>query len=152
MQVSWCTAGITACVRMTFPGTLSAMRIVGIGIDLIECQRVRDILDRHGERLTERLLTDAEWAYVQKHRDVVPRLAGRFAAKEAVLKVLGTGWRGKIAWRDIEILNNSQGCPSVTLSGECKAVAEKMGINEVLISITHTENYGAATALAQSNR
>ena len=74
-------------------------------------------------------------------------MAGRFAAKEAILKVLGTGWRGKIAWRDMEILNDKAGQPGVTLTGECKRVADGLGITRILVSITHTEHYAAATAI-----
>lgn len=122
------------------------MRIISTGIDLIECQRIREVLDRHGERLLDRLLTPAELSYVQQHRDIIPRLAGRFAAKEAVLKVLGTGWRGGIAWRDMEILNDRAGSPHLTLSGECARIAEQIGITRIFISITHTEHYAAATA------
>jgi len=123
------------------------MRIVATGIDLIECKRIRDVWQRHGDRLTDRLLTPAEMEYIRRHRDVVPRLAGRFAAKEAILKVLGTGWRGRIAWRDMEILNDVSGQPCVTLTGECRAVAKRLGISSILISITHTEDYAAATAI-----
>src|SRR6185436_10689572 len=102
-------------------GTLNRMNVIAIGTDLIECQRIRDVWQRHGDRLTDRLLTPAELDYVRQYtKDVVPRLAGRFAAKEAVLKVLGTGWRGQIAWRDIEIINHSSGQPAVQLSGECR--------------------------------
>lgn len=122
------------------------MKIIAQGIDLIECQRIREIWQRHGDMLTNRLLTEAELAYVQRHRDAVPRLAGRFAAKEAILKVLGTGWRGRITWRDMEILNEDHGRPFVRLTGECQRVAEQLGITEILISITHTENYAAAVA------
>jgi holo-[acyl-carrier protein] synthase len=122
------------------------MKIIAQGIDLIECQRIRDIWQNHGDRLTDRLLTSAELAYVRTHRDPVPRLAGRFAAKEAILKVLGTGWKGKIAWRDMEILNDEAGRPFVTLTDECKRVADSLGITQILISITHTENYAAAIA------
>ncbi|NLX12109.1 MAG: holo-ACP synthase [Phycisphaerales bacterium] len=122
------------------------MKIIGQGIDLIECQRIREIWQRHGDRFTERLLTEAELAYVRRHRDAVPRLAGRFAAKEAILKVLGTGWRGRIAWQDMEILNDDYGRPFVKLTGECQRIAEQHGITEILISITHTENYAASVA------
>lgn len=122
------------------------MRIVATGIDLIECERIRELWDRHGQRVVDRLLTPAEWAYVQSHKDFIPRLAGRFAAKEAILKVLGTGWRGGIAWTDMEILNDRAGSPHLTLSGECARIAEQLGITQILISITHTQNYGAATA------
>lgn len=124
------------------------MTIVGVGIDLIECSRIRDLWERHGDRLAERLLTEAELAYCRRYTaDVVQRVAGRFAAKEAILKVLGTGWRGQIAWRDMEILNDSAGKPSATLTGECGIIAARLGIAAIHISITHTENYAAATAI-----
>ena len=122
------------------------MKIIAQGIDLIECQRIRDVWQRHGDRLTDRLLTPAELDYVRIHRDPVPRLAGRFAAKEAILKVLGTGWKGKIAWRDMEILNDPAGRPFVTLTDECKRIADSLGITQILISITHTDNFAAAVA------
>jgi len=122
------------------------MRIIATGVDLIECQRLRELWERHGRRVTDRLLTPAEWGYVQGHKDFIPRLAGRFAAKEAILKVLGTGWRNGIAWRDMEILNDAAGSPRMNLSGECARVADHLGITQVFISITHTANYAAATA------
>jgi holo-[acyl-carrier protein] synthase len=124
------------------------MKIISTGIDLIECKRIRDVWQRHGDRLTDRLLTPAELEYARRFvKDIVPRVAGRFAAKEAILKVLGTGWRGQIAWRDMEILNDPSGRPEVTLTGECQRVAADLGITQILISITHTENYAAATAI-----
>ena len=122
------------------------MRIISQGIDLIECRRIRELWQRHGDRLTDRLLTPAELEYVRRHRDRVPHLAGRFAAKEAILKVLGTGWRGKVAWRDMEITNDGSGRPQVTLTGECERIARTLGITDILVSITHTENYAAASA------
>ncbi len=123
------------------------MRIINQGIDLVECARIREVWQRHGERFADRILTDAELAYVKQHRDPVARIAGRFAAKEAILKVLGTGWRGNISWRDMEILNNPLGQPIVTLSGECERLARKLDITRVLISITHTREHAAATAI-----
>ncbi len=131
---------------------IATMRIVAQGIDLIECERIGQIWKRHGQRFLTRLLTDAEIRYVQRYKDAVPSVAGRFAAKEAILKVLGTGWRGKIAWRDMEILNDSQGQPHVTLSGECARIAETLGITRIVTSITHTPNYAAATALGLDER
>jgi len=128
------------------------MRIVGQGIDLIECERIRQIWQRHGERFVRRLLTEAEWAHVQRYKDAVPSMAGRFAAKEAILKVLGTGWRGRIAWRDMEILNDAKGQPHVTLTGECARIAENLGITRILASITHTPHYAAATAVGLDER
>ena len=124
------------------------MRIIGQGIDLIECKRIRNVWQRHGDRLTDRLLTKTELEYVRKFtKEVVPRMAGRFAAKEAILKVLGTGYRGKITWQDMEITNDGNGRPHVALFGECKRIADELGITEITVSITHTENYAAATAI-----
>ena len=105
------------------------------------------MVERHGDRFLERILTAEERAYVAQHKDQIPHIAGRFAAKEAVLKVLGTGWRGKIAWRDVEVLNDANGRPDVVLSGECAAVADRNGIGRVLLSIAHTENYAVGSAI-----
>ena len=82
------------------------------------------------------------------NRNTVEKYAGRFAAKEAILKLLGTGWRGKIAWTDIEVTNNDAGRPEVTLSGEVKVIADRMGIGQISISITHTANFAIASAVA----
>jgi len=123
------------------------MTLVGHGIDLIECARIEKIRREHPEQFLARILTPAERAYCERHRDPTPRIAGRFAAKEAILKVLGTGWRGAISWTDMEILNDSAGRPVVSLSGECARLAGELGITEVLISITHTENYASASAI-----
>jgi holo-[acyl-carrier protein] synthase len=123
------------------------MKIVSQGIDLVECERIRDIWQRHGDRFLQRLLTEAEIQHVHRYKNPVPSLAGRFAAKEAILKVLGTGWRGQIAWRDMEITNDVAGQPSVALSGESKHIADRLGITRILISITHTENHAAASAI-----
>lgn len=123
------------------------MPIVAHGIDLIECERIAKIWREHPDRFLGRVLTPAERAYCEKHKDPVPRIAGRFAAKEAVLKVLGTGWRGQIAWTDIEITNDSAGQPHVTLSGHCREVARQLGITKILLSITHTEKHAAASAI-----
>ncbi len=123
------------------------MSIRGHGIDLIECARIAALLDRHGGRFRQRILTPAERDAAARYQDAVPHIAGRFAAKEAVLKVLGTGWRGKIAWTDIEIVNDSAGAPHVRLSGEAANVAQQRGIARIILSITHTESYAAASAI-----
>ena len=106
------------------------------------------MVQRHGERFLKRVFTDAERAYAKANRNEMEKLAGRFAAKEAILKLMGTGWRGKIAWTDIEIINNAVGQPEVTLSGEVKAIAEALGITHISISITHTANFAIASAVA----
>lgn len=124
------------------------MKIVAHGIDLVDCPRIEEMVKRHGERFIKRVFTSAEQAYAEANKDKIEKLAGRFAAKEAVLKLMGTGWRGKIAWTDIEIVNNAAGQPEVTLSGEVKELAEKLGIEHVSVSITHTANFVIASAVA----
>ena len=128
------------------------MEIVAHGIDLVDCPRIEQMIQRHGERFIKRVFTAAEQAYARKNKNEVEKLAGRFAAKEAVLKLVGTGWRGKIAWTDIEIINNPSGQPEVTLSGEVKKIAGKLGIKHVSVSITHTANFAIASAVALAEK
>lgn len=123
------------------------MRMIAHGIDLIECERIEKVWREHPDRFLSRVLTPAERAYCEKHKHPIPRISGRFAAKEAILKMLGTGWRGQIAWTDIEILNDSAGQPHVTLTGHCRTVADSLGITRVMLSITHTEKNAAASAI-----
>jgi holo-[acyl-carrier protein] synthase len=124
------------------------MQIVAHGIDLVDCPRIEDMIERHGERFINRVFTPAEQAYAEANKNKTEKLAGRFAAKEAVLKLMGTGWRGKIAWTDIEIVNNAAGQPEVTLSGEVKKLADNLGIKHISVSITHTANFVIASAVA----
>jgi len=129
------------------------MEIIAHGIDLVDCPRIEAMIKRHGERFIKRVFTAGERAYAKANKNEVEKLAGRFAAKEAVLKLIGTGWRGKISWTDIEILNNPAGRPEVGLSGEVKKIAERLGIKHISLSITHTANFAicSAVALARSN-
>ncbi len=124
------------------------MPILGHGIDIVETSRIRKLVDEHGQRFLDRCFTPAEQAYCSRNpKRYYEHLAGRFAAKEAILKVLGTGWRGSIAWQDMEILNDRSGEPQATLGGECARIAEKKGITRILITITHTHTYAAASAI-----
>ena len=129
------------------------MKIVAHGIDLVDCPRIEQMVQRHGERFVKRVFTAAERAYAEANKNEIEKLAGRFAAKEAILKLMGTGWRGRIAWTDIEVINNAAGQPEVTLSGEVKKIADGLGIRHISVSITHTANFAiaSAVALAQSN-
>lgn len=129
------------------------MEVVAHGIDLVDCPRIEQMVQRHGERFLRRVFTDAERAYAKANKNEIEKLAGRFAAKEAILKLMGTGWRGKIAWTDIEIINSAVGQPEVTLSGEVRNIADRLGIKHVSVSITHTANFAiaSAVALAKSN-
>ena len=124
------------------------MEIIAHGIDLVDCPRIEDMINRHGTRFINRVFTAAEQTYAQANKNGIEKLAGRFAAKEAILKLMGTGWRGKIAWTDIEIVNNPTGQPEVTLCGEVKKIADKLGIKHISISITHTANFAIASAVA----
>ena len=124
------------------------MEIIAHGIDLVDFPRIQEMVDRHEARFLNRVFTAAEQAYAGANANGVEKLAGRFAAKEAILKLLGTGWRGKIAWTDIEIINNPAGQPQVTLSGVVKKLADEMGIKHITVSITHTANFAIASAVA----
>jgi holo-[acyl-carrier protein] synthase len=124
------------------------MPIVGHGIDIVETARIKRSFDEHGERFLDRVFTPAEQKYCAGNKKrYFEHLAGRFAAKEAVLKVLGTGWRGGIAWTDIEIVNESTGQPRITLSGECQRIAGELGIASWHISISHIETHATASAI-----
>ena len=128
------------------------MELVAHGIDLVDCPRIEEMIERHGERFIKRVFTAAEQAYAETKKNKIEKLAGRFAAKEAILKLMGTGWRGKIAWTDIEIINNAAGQPEVTLAGEVRKIAEGLGIKHVSVSITHTANFAIASAVALAEK
>lgn len=119
--------------------------IVGLGIDIAEVDRMRAAIERRGEALVERVFTPAEIAYCRKHRDPYERFAGRFAAKEAAMKALGTGWRRGIRWLDIEVTRQARGKPTLELRGEARKIAEKLEVKNIVLTITHSGN----TALAQ---
>jgi holo-[acyl-carrier protein] synthase len=119
--------------------------IVGLGVDISEVDRIREAIARHGERFLSRVFTPAEIAYCNRHRDSAERFAGRFAAKEAVMKALGTGWTSGVRWVDIEVVRMPTGRPTVALHGVARGIAERLGLRHASLSITHSGN----TALAQ---
>jgi holo-[acyl-carrier protein] synthase len=124
------------------------MQICAHGIDLVDCGRIASLLERHPERFVRRVYTSAEQAYADKGKNKVERLSGRFAAKEAVMKLIGTGWRDTIAWTDIEVVNDPLGKPIVKLSGRVQEIAEALGIRHISISITHAAGLAIASAVA----
>ncbi|MHC5075532.1 MAG: holo-ACP synthase [Planctomycetota bacterium] len=128
------------------------MQIIAHGIDLVDFPRIQKMVDNHGDKFLNRIFTAAEQDYANANKNGIEKLAGRFAAKEAVLKLIGTGWRGKIAWTDIEIINNSTGQPEINLTGEVKSIAEKLGVDHVSVSITHTANFAIASAVALTEK
>ncbi len=119
--------------------------IVGIGIDLVEIERIRGVYQRHSERFVNRILTPAERAYVLQHRDPTQRIAGRWAAKEAALKALGTGLSNGIRWQDAEILPDERGKPLLHLHGKALERARELRADTYHVTITHSE----AMAMAQ---
>jgi holo-[acyl-carrier protein] synthase len=125
------------------------MSIVGHGIDVVETERIAEIVREHGQRFLDRCFTAREQAYCAANsKRRVEHLAGRFAAKEAVLKALGTGWRGGIAWTDVEVLRHESGQPYLQLTGECRRIADSLGIRDWRLSITHVATHAAASAIA----
>jgi holo-[acyl-carrier protein] synthase len=127
------------------------MKIIAHGIDLVDFDRIEQMLDRHEDRFCERVFTPRERADADKVKNRIEKLAGRFAAKEAVMKLVGSGWRGGVAWTDIEVVNNALGRPIVTLSGKLKELAEQQQIEQITMSITHTANFDIASAVAIQN-
>lgn len=127
------------------------MEIIAHGIDLVDFPRIEEMVKRHGGRFLNKVFTATEQAYAEANKNGTEKLAGRFAAKEAILKLMGTGWRGKIAWTDIEIVNNPAGQPEVVLCGEVKKISDKLGIKHISVSITHTANFAIASAVALVN-
>lgn len=124
------------------------MPILGHGIDIVETARIGKMLQEHSQRFLDRCYTPAEQAYCAKNpKRYIEHLAGRFAAKEAVLKVLGTGWRGGIAWTDIEIVSEPSGQPKIRLTGECLRIARQLGISRWHVSISHIETHATASAI-----
>lgn len=121
--------------------------IVGLGTDIVEISRVREMVEKHGDHFLQRCFTKAEIAYADKFRDASVRFAGRWAAKEAVVKVLGTGFVKGITFHDIEVLPLDSGQPRIELSGGAGEIAHQMGIAKVLITISHAKEYATATAV-----
>jgi holo-[acyl-carrier protein] synthase len=128
------------------------MPILGHGIDLVETARIRRLCEQHAEHFLDRVFTPAEQAYCSANpKRYFEHLAGRFAAKEAVLKVLGTGWRGGISWTDIDITKNPSGQPGIHLTGECARIAKEMGIKRWHLSISHIETHATASAIGTTD-
>ena len=125
------------------------MPILGHGIDIIDTDRVARMLEQHGERFVRRCFTEGEREYVAANaKRRVEHLAGRFAAKEAVLKALGTGWSGGIGWTDVEVVRPPTGPPTVALHGEAARIAAERGIGQWSISISHIRTHAIASAIA----
>lgn len=124
------------------------MKILGVGTDITECLRIAQMIERHGELFIGRVYTSHEIEYCRSRRMATQHFAGRWAAKEAVLKALGTGWRRGISWRDVEIRNLPSGQPVAILRGGTAEIAAERGIRCVFVSISHCRTNATAYAVA----
>lgn len=123
--------------------------ILGTGVDLAEVNRIRAAIERYGERFIARIYTAAEIAYVEKKANRFERYAGRFAAKEAGMKAIGTGWKRGVTWQDFEVANLPSGRPTLRLHGEAAEIARRLGVKSVSLSITHTAELGMAQVILE---
>ena|SRR3974377_2160448 len=119
--------------------------IVGMGIDIAEVPRIQAVIESQRERFLRRVYTPQEVAYCEQFKNKYERYAGRFAVKEAAMKALGTGWSRGVRWVDVEVVRALGGRPTLSLKGEAKNVADRLGVKNIAVSITHTE----AQAMAQ---
>jgi holo-[acyl-carrier protein] synthase len=125
--------------------------IVGTGIDLAEVDRIRQSIERYGERFLKRVYTPGEIAYVERKANKFERYAARFAAKEAGMKAIGTGWRRGVTWQDFEVANLPSGRPTLRLTGVAAQVAERMGVKRISLSLTHTTQNGMAFVILEDD-
>jgi len=123
--------------------------ILGTGVDLAEVPRIRAAIERYGDRFIQRIYTPLEIAYVERKANRFERYAARFAAKEAGMKAIGTGWRGRVLWRDFEVSNLPTGQPTLRLYGVASTVAEKLGVRRISLSLTHTAELAMAHVILE---
>ena len=126
------------------------MEIIGLGFDVTDIPRVAEVYERYGERFLHRVFTAGEIAYCTRRRNPVPHLAGRFAAKEAAMKALGTGHSRGVLWKDVEVFR-SGGPPQLRLHGAAARIAEQMGVQRALLTITHSDTLAMAQVILQGN-
>jgi len=124
--------------------------IVGTGVDIAEVHRIREAIERYGQRFVERIYTPAEIAYVERKANRYERFAARFAAKEAGMKAIGTGWRHGVRWQDFEVANLPTGKPTLRFHGEAARFADALGVRNVALSLTHTAELGMAHVILES--
>jgi holo-[acyl-carrier protein] synthase len=125
------------------------MAIVGTGIDICEVPRVRQAIERFGERFLKRVFTESERAYCDSKKNRVERYAARFAAKEAAMKALGTGLRRGVTWQDVEVTREPGGRPTLRLTGKAAGFAQVLGVRRFHLSLTHTEDSAQAQVILE---
>ena len=124
--------------------------ILGTGVDLAEVDRIRAAITRFGARFVERIYTPGEIAYVERRANRFERYAGRFAAKEAGMKAIGTGWKRGVRWQDFEVANLPSGRPTLKLHGEAARIAGQLGVKVISLSITHTSSLSMANVILEN--
>ena len=124
--------------------------IVGSGVDLADVARIRSAIERYGERFLARIYTSAERAYVDRKKNRFERYAARFAAKEAGMKAIGTGWKNGVTWRDIEVTNLPSVKPTLRFSGKAAEITERLGVKSVALSISHTDALAIAEVILEN--
>src|ERR1700684_1147217 len=134
------------------PGLGKTTMILGVGTDIVEIVRIGQMIERHGEHFLQRVYTEDEIRYCQRRKESFQHFAGRWAAKEAVMKTLGTGWTRGVGWLDIEVGTKRSGQPLINIRGTAREIANHLGIGDVLISISHCRAYAMATAIALTQR
>jgi holo-[acyl-carrier protein] synthase len=125
------------------------VKIVGAGVDLTEVGRIRASIERFGERFLARIFTPVERAYVERKVNRFERYAARFAAKEAGMKALGTGWKRGVTWHDFEVTNLPSGRPTLRLSGRAAEEAQRLGVQSIFVSLSHTETMAIAEVILE---
>jgi holo-[acyl-carrier protein] synthase len=145
-----------ACIRIDrsspAPENRSIMEILGIGTDIVECLRIGKMIQQHGELFLRRVYTPREIRYCQSRKHAIEHFAGRWAAKEAILKAMGTGWSKGIAWTDIEVRSGQGERPEVMVGGVAKEITRERAIGEILVSISHCRTYATAYAMALARK
>jgi len=129
---------------------VNGQNIIGIGYDMVEVARIKSVASRWGDKFEKRVFTPRELDYCKSKKNQFQRMASRFAAKEAMFKALGTGWQRGVGWTEIEVTNNELGKPSITLSGRTKQLSQQMGVRNIFVSMTNTQQHGAAQVILTS--
>ncbi len=124
--------------------------IVGIGMDISEVARIKAAIERHGERILNRVYTESERRYCESKPNKWERFAGRFAAKEAAMKAIGTGWKRGVAWREFEVRRLPSGQPVIEFHGKAGEIARALGVKRALLTISHTEQQAVAQVILEN--
>lgn len=131
-------------------GAIEARVIVGLGLDIAEIDRIEAAITRHGAPFLERVYSTREISYCESHKNKFERYAARFAAKEAAMKALGTGWRRGVRWRDIEVEREPGGKPTLHLEGAAREIADGLGVKNIALTITHSGNFALAEVIFEN--